>query len=426
MASSPNLVPVPAEHLPEIRQFLLGLAEAMTASAESVDTIYDELERIVAAYGVEDYEFVVLPTGLIVQTGGTSGRVAIRSVEITPFHFLQIATLYALLNRAERAEVDPADGIRELAAIRTMKPRFGWVVRTLGHAILTVGLSLLLIPTWQGAALAFGLGIVVGLANLARSAPLQLILPTVAAFVCAAVVFTVAQFVGLGDPALLLIAPIATFLPGAALTTATVELASRQMVAGASRLVTGFVQLALLACGILAAGAVLGVGTAGYVAITRADILPWWIAPIGVMLYAIGIFLYLSVPGSTFGWVLLVLFVAYGAQTAGANIAGPTFSGFIGALVVTPVVLWVAGLRAGAPSQITFLPAFWLLVPGVSGLIGLTEAAGAGGDTRDFAAALTTVLTIALGVLVGTAVFRSVGAVTGRPNGNVMTDSPGE
>lgn len=415
MDSTSAVRQAPAVDPPELRQFLLGLAEAMTAAAESVDTIYAELELIVAAYSIADAEFVVLPTALIVQTGGMSGRVAIRSVEVASFHFHQISALYSLLNRAERAEVDPADGIRELAAIEVMKPRFNWVLRTLGHAVLTVGLSLLLIPTWRGMVLSFGLGVIIGLVKLVRSPHLQLILPTASAFVCAAVVFASAQFVGLGDPALLLIAPIATFLPGASLTSATVELASGQMVAGASRLVAGLVELALLACGILAAGAILGVGTSNYVAVQRAEILPWWVAPIGVLLYSIGIYFYLSVPGSTFGWVVLIVFVAYGAQTLGAGIAGPTFSGFIGALVVTPAVLWIAGLHNGAPSQITFLPAFWFLVPGVSGLVGLTEVAVGEADTRTFATALITVLSIALGVLIGTALFRSTAAAFGRP-----------
>ena len=70
------------------------------------------------------------------------------------------------------------------------------------------------------------------------------------------------------------------------------------------------------------------------------------------------------------------------------------------------IVLWIATRDYGAPDQITFLPAFWLLVPGASGLIGLTEAPDAG--FADLATALTTVLSIALGVLLGTALYRWV------------------
>jgi hypothetical protein len=48
---------------------------------------------------------------------------------------------------------------------------------------------------------------------------------------------------------------LATFLPGAALTIASVELAAGQMVSGASRLINGLVELALRCFGIPAASA---------------------------------------------------------------------------------------------------------------------------------------------------------------------------
>ena len=58
------------------------------------------------------------------------------------------------------------------------------------------------------------------------------------------------------------------------------------------------------------------------------------------------------------------------------------------------------------PSQLTFLPGFWLLVPGAAGLVGLTEAVGTSEGLEDFATALTSVMSIALGVLIGTALYR--------------------
>jgi uncharacterized membrane protein YjjB (DUF3815 family) len=106
--------------------------------------------------------------------------------------------------------------------------------------------------------------------------------------------------------------------------------------------------------------------------------------------------------------VLLVLFVAYGGQQVGQVLIGSTVSGFVGALAMTPVVLWIASLRHGVPSQLTFLPGFWLLVPGAAGLAGLTEAVGTSEGLEDFATALTSVISIALGVLIGTALYRVV------------------
>jgi uncharacterized membrane protein YjjB (DUF3815 family) len=189
------------------------------------------------------------------------------------------------------------------------------------------------------------------------------------------------------------------------ITTGTMELAVGELVSGSSRLVSGLVQLALLAFGVLAAGALTGASTYDF----RADLsgrLPWWVAMLGVVCFAIGIFLHFSCPTSAIGWVFLALVVAYAAQAVGALIIGSAFSGFAGAVVVTPLVLFISSLRHGAPSQLTFLPAFWLLVPGAAGLIGLTTAVGGLGGFADFAGALVSVLAIALGVLIGTALYR--------------------
>ena len=53
------------------------------------------------------------------------------------------------------------------------------------------------------------------------------------------------------------------------------------------------------------------------------------------------------------------------------------------------------------PAHASFLPGFWLLVPGALGLIGLTELAGGGGG-QDLVATVGSIFAVALGVLCGT------------------------
>ncbi|WP_395245217.1 threonine/serine exporter ThrE family protein [Agromyces sp. MMS24-K17] len=390
-----------------LRQFILGLAEGMIAAEDSVDYIHETLGQVARAYGADDVEFVILPTLILVETGsGETERLALRTSRPGGLRFDQIAALYDLIEQARSGSIDPRDGIGRLNEIGASRPRHGWVVRVLGHALLTAGLSLLLAPTWEGVLIAFGLGAVLGLAKLIRSPTLQLVFPVVAAFVSGVVVFLLAPHVPMGDPVRLMIAPLATFLPGGVLTTATMELAARQMVAGSSRLVTGLVQLGLLSFGIIAAGTVVGVASTTYVPLVTTEGFPWWTAVLGVLLFAVGNFLHFSAPGRTFGWILLVLLVAYAGQSIGSVLVGATISGFVGAAVMTPLVLWIGTLKHGAPTQLTFLPAFWLLVPGAAGLVGLTEAVGSGASLEDFADALTSIMSIALGVLIGTAVYR--------------------
>jgi uncharacterized membrane protein YjjB (DUF3815 family) len=56
-----------------------------------------------------------------------------------------------------------------------------------------------------------------------------------------------------------------------------------------------------------------------------------------------------------------------------------------------------------------FLPAFWLLVPGTLGLIGITELVGNNAEhgSANTAAALAAIPSVALGILVGTMIVRA-------------------
>lgn len=393
----------------ELRRFFVGLAEGLTAAGESVDRVQAIMQEVAAAYGAPETTFAVLPTVIIVQTGdATHTRVAISAQVRSSLRFDQIAELSTLTRRARDGAIDPAEGIDELNAIGAARPRFGWLLRTLGHGVLTLGLALVLFPSWQGAIVAFALGLLVGLLKLLRSSTLDLIFPVVAAFISSLVVFLLADALDISDPLLVLIAPLVTFLPGGLLTTGTVELAAGQMVAGASRLVSGFVQLALLAFGILAAGTLVGVDGYTYLSSDSEPLYIWWVPLVGLALFAAGNYLHFSSPPRTFGWVLLVLAVAYSGQLLGGVVFGAALSGFFGAVLMTPLVLWIDSLRRGVPSQLTFLPAFWILVPGSAGLVGLTEVFGASADDQDLSSALTTVIAIALGVLIGTAAYRSI------------------
>jgi uncharacterized membrane protein YjjB (DUF3815 family) len=113
-------------------------------------------------------------------------------------------------------------------------------------------------------------------------------------------------------------------------------------------------------------------------------------------------------------WVVLVLFAAFAGQELGAAWFGSELSGFFGALAMTPLVLWFDHRPRRPPKLVTFLPAFWLLVPGAAGLIGITELVGVNGNVGDSATRLVTVtvISIALGVLIGTAGYRSLHATT--------------
>jgi uncharacterized membrane protein YjjB (DUF3815 family) len=243
-----------------------------------------------------------------------------------------------------------------------------------------------------------------------------MILPVVAAFAVSALTFVFAARGWVEIDLRAMIAPLITFLPGAALTMAVVELTAGEMVAGSSRLVAGSVQLVLLAFGIVAGARVVEHAASRQLVSEPQNLLGAWAPWLGVLVFGLGIFVVSSAPPGSLRWLLVVLYAAWLGQVAGNVVFGGQLSGFFGALVMTPVAYLVAAQRTGPPVLVTFLPAFWLLVPGALGLIGVTESIG-GRPTAglaSFLGALTAIISIALGILCGGALYRSLQATERR------------
>ena len=373
----------------------------------------ERLATIAAAYDARDARIVVLPTALLVSLG-RAGWTTIESVPqlAETWRLDQISALYELVHRAERGDVSPHEGLRSLKHIRGMPPRHGPALTILGYAAMTVALCLILQPTPRDVATAAGLGVLVGLiVLLARGRPtLTVFVPIVSATLVSALTFEAVKR-GAADPGLrTLIAPLVTFLPGAVLTTATVELASGEMVAGTSRVVFGIVQLLLLAFGIVAGAELVGLPSEEAIRDAQENVLGWWAPWLGVVVFGVAAGLYFSAPRGALRWLLVVLLAAWTGQVLGDALVSGEVSGFFGALVMTPVALAVARLPGGPPSQVTFLPAFWLLVPGALGLIGVTEVVGNPADAgvEDLVKPLGAIVSIALGVLCGVSLFRGL------------------
>lgn len=399
------------EQARELHAFVLELGRALSLAGAAVGETQERLTTVAAANGAGDARIVVLPTALLV----AFGRARWATIEAIPqlgasFRLDQVSALYELVKEAERGAVEPGEGLRRIAAIRAMRARHRAAVALLGYVAMTVGLCLVLGPSWSDVGIAAGFGALVGcLVLLARGRQTLLVLvPVISATAVSALTFEFVRH-GVADPGLrTLIAPLVTFLPGGMLTTATVELASGEMVAGASRLVSGSLQLLLLAFGIVAGAELAGLPSASVLRDEHASLLGWWAPWLGVVVFGLAAALYFSAPRGSVRWLLVVLLTAWVGQLVGGALFGAGVSGFFGAIAMTPVALAIARLPGGPPSQVTFLPAFWLLVPGALGLLGVTEVVGdpASAGLQDLVQPLASIVSIALGVLCGVSLYR--------------------
>lgn len=398
---------------PEVQQFLLYLGSALTAAGEAVNEIQDHLEVVAAAYGAPDARFAVLPTFIVVSLEPS------RPVTLEPTGQLrgvlrldQTSAVFEILKLARTGDIDPSDGWRRIHEIVGMKPRFRQSLRILGHVILTVGLCLVLQPTGGDLVLAGLFGALVGVIKElgGRSPRVQMILPVLAAFAVSGITFFLANEGWAEADLRAMIAPLVTFLPGAALTTAVIELSAAQLVTGASRLVAGTLQLMLLGFGIVAAAEAVGTPTTSSLVNTPENFMGWWAPWLGVFVFGFGVYLYNSAPKGSLFWLLVVLLATWVGQFAGNALFGGYVSGFVGALVMVPAARLVERMPKGPPSLVSFLPAFWLLVPGALGLIGVTEYLSSDhtAGIQDFLGTIGAMFSIALGVLCGYPIVGSV------------------
>ena len=233
-------------------------------------------------------------------------------------------------------------------------------------------------------------------------------LPVIAAFLVTVLsVQFVAPFVH-DDPIRLVAPALVTFLPGATLTIATIELASDQIVSGASRLVWGVSQLLLLAFGVF-----VGLSLAGTVDQANPTQAGWWAPWVGVALVGVGYLLFASAPPGSLLFLWVALFASYAAQVVGAALLDPSLSGFVGGLVIVPLAHALASYRRSPPASVMLLPGFWLLLPGALGFRGVSTlvTGSAPGGVADLVLTGIAIFAVALGVLVGQSVTRDARAV---------------
>lgn len=399
--------PTPADVL----RLMVVAGEAMVDAGHTVSSVADTLDELAAAHGVPGTQTVVLPTALLVSVPDGDGvATAVVSTGRRQLMLHQVDEVTDVLRDAVAPDADVAGMAARITLLRAAPPPFSMLARLGGYLLLSVGLAALLGGSWVDLLVAGGLGLGVGAVQLVSGrmpSGAEVLVTVASAFVVAAAVLLAARVVP--DLGVLpsLVAPLVLFLPGGLLTTGVIELATGQMLSGAGRIAAGAMQLVLLAGGIVAAAALVGVPGVDLAAggSGLGPVAPW----LGVVAFGVGTVVYRCGRPQTIGWVVLVLAVAYGAQVLGGALLGGALSAFVGALVMTPVALAVSRFPSGPSPLASFLPAFWMLVPGALGLAGVTSLLD--GDSNGVSTLVTTggtMVAIALGVLVGLSAARGL------------------
>jgi len=412
---TPERPQVPEQPPEAVLDLLRHLGVAMVRAGDPVDRVTLILEDVARAYAAREVRFFVLPTGVFVriETGEGSSQVDFAPAPSSQLRLDQVDALYRLVDDIRHAKLSVGEATARLDELLASEPRMPAWARVVGAAVLTVGLGLLLNPALAALPAYVLLGAWVGLLSVwaGRSTGVAVVLPVVASFTVTWAAFALARPTLDVWPLDVVIPPLVTLLPGAALTMATIELSAGSMLSGSARLVYGLQRLLLLAFGIT-----LGIEIAGLPGHdTGGDTLGAWAAWVGVLIFGLGHYLHSSVPGRSLPWLLVALYAAYAVQVVVGAAVGSLGGSFVAGAVVLPIAYAIQERPSGPPVSVTFLPAFWLLVPGALGLEGVTELIGAdsAAGLGDFLNALLAIVAIAAGVLVGLGVSERFGRVTG-------------
>jgi uncharacterized membrane protein YjjP (DUF1212 family) len=407
---------MPSENPPistgPLLQFLLRLGQAYLACGEQTAVVELFLQRVATARGLRRVRVVTFPTAIFISVhDGEQEHVTLSEGATRRVRLDQVAAVYQLGEAAQRGSIGPKEGLEQLDEIYGMTPRFGAVGVVIGHAMLTIGLAIVLMPTQVNIAAAAVLGVVVGVLKVInRDQPiLAAPLSVVAAGLVSALVFLAVKYGLPVEPRYALVPPLVTFLPGAMLAFGLVELTYGDMVSGSSRLNTGIVQLVLLAFGLVAGALLVGYNVENLLDGSQELAIPLWKSASGVLLFGVGVSMHYSAPRGSLAWLLLVLLVAFAAQSIASIFVGSEMSGFFGMLAATPLGNLIQYRFRGPPSMVTFLPSFWLLVPGALGLSSVKRLLSGSAGLDGIITVVLAFTAIALGTLVGESLSKWLG-----------------
>ncbi|MFW5474799.1 threonine/serine ThrE exporter family protein [Knoellia sp. CPCC 206450] len=386
------------------RRVLAWVGAGLLAGGMPVHEVEDDVRDVARALGHPGAQVACSPTGLLVSLA-SGGPSTFEQVE-GGLRLDQLADVLALAASLRAGRVDADECLARLAGLRAQPHRYRTVGFVGGAMLSGIGIGLVLAPSV--ASLLFTLVVApltpLFVLLLGRGRTLRTLTPFLAGFVVAVLAFLAAELGWVDAPLRTLVAPIAVLLPGALIVTGLTELAAGAMVAGSSRLSFGLVQLLLFVLGVGAALAVTG-GGADLLGTTSSGAPGWWAPLAGLVVVTVAIALLESVPLRQAPWLAAGILATFTAQALTLAVVDARWAGaFVGAVVAALLSTLIEYLRPELPRMVTFLPSFWLLVPGSLGLISMAQfEVGPGQAAIALVDVVIVVAAIALGVIVGAA-----------------------
>lgn len=355
--------------------FVLALGRALHRYGTPSHRLEEALQVCCDRLGLQA-ELFTTPTTIIVTFGDPADlRTAMMRVGGGELDMDKLEQVDDLADDVAAGEVTPSEGVARLRTIESSHTAFARPLVTLCHGVTAGAMAVFFGGSLPDVAVAATLGLLLGILSqfAQRSTDQARVFELVGAAFAAFAAGVTSSLWHAISPSLVTIASLIVLLPGMALTTAMIELATRNLIAGTARLMSAIIVLLQLVVGVALGEHVAGAVSRVYQTVPIA--LPEWTNWLAITTASVSIAVVVRAQTRAFFYILLACFVGYIGTRAGTEWFGQdmaTLGVLVGAVALGVFGNGFARLRQ-RPAQVVVVPAVLLLVPGSMGFRGMTS-----------------------------------------------------
>jgi uncharacterized membrane protein YjjP (DUF1212 family) len=351
--------------------FVLRLGRALHVYGIPAHRLEEVMGKAAERLGLQG-QFFSTPTAIFASFGRQDEqRTFLMRVTPGEVNLGKIAELDDVTTGVLRGAVDPAEGSKQIDGILAEPHHYGAALTTIAFSLASAAASRFLGGGLKEIAASALIGLVIGLLSLfvGKYQSFGKVYEFASAGVASAFAGSLTFVIGPYAVSNATLAGLIVLMPGLTLTIALIELSTRNLSSGTSRLSGAFVVFLSIGFGVAVGGAVANL-LLGEPAVARAEPLPMWTEALALVTMPIALTILLRAHMRDALWIMIAGALAVGGSRLGVRFFGPETGVFLGALTVGVASNWYARLL-DRPAIITEVPGIMLLVPGSVGFRGL-------------------------------------------------------
>jgi len=351
--------------------FVLRLGRALHVYGIPAHRLEEVMGKAAEKLGLQG-QFFSTPTAIFASFGRQDEqRTFLMRVTPGEVNLGKIAELDDVTTGVLRGALDPAEGSKRIDGILAEPHHYGPALTTIAFSLASAAASRFLGGGLKEVAASALIGLVIGLLSLfvGKYQSFGKVYEFAAAGAASVLAGSLTFAIGPYAVSNATLAGLIVLMPGLTLTIALIELSTRNLSSGTSRLSGAFVVFLSVGFGVAVGGAVANL-LLGEPSVARAEPLPPWTEALALVTMPIALTILLRAQLRDALWIMIAGALAVGGSRLGVRFFGPETGVFLGALTVGVASNWYARLL-DRPAIITEVPGIMLLVPGSVGFRGL-------------------------------------------------------